>query len=122
MKNPSIGISPIIIIDRKAATPLHKQIYNAFRTAILRGDIRPGQQIPSSRELAFEVQVSRFPVLNAYAQLQAEGYFESRTSSGTFVSASLPEQLSSAQKPVVKPVQSPSGPRHVARRALLFPA
>jgi GntR family transcriptional regulator/MocR family aminotransferase len=122
MRNPSNGISPIIAVDRKATTPLHKQIYNAFRTAILRGDIRSGQQIPSSRELATEIKVSRFPVLNAYAQLQAEGYFESRACAGTFVSASLPEQLMSVQKPVVKAVQSHSGPRHVARRALLFPA
>jgi GntR family transcriptional regulator / MocR family aminotransferase len=122
MRNSSTGISPIIVVDRKAATPLHKQIYNAFRAAILRGDIRSGQQIPSSRELASEIRVSRFPVLNAYAQLQAEGYFESRACAGTFVSGSLPEQLMSVQKPVVKPVQTHSGPRHVARRALLYPA
>jgi GntR family transcriptional regulator / MocR family aminotransferase len=121
MKNQATGISPIIVVDRKAATPLHKQIYNAFRAAILRGDIRPGQQIPSSRELASEIQVSRFPVLNAYAQLQAEGYFESRACAGTFVSSSLPEQLMSVEKPFVKPIQSHSGPRHVARRALLYP-
>jgi GntR family transcriptional regulator/MocR family aminotransferase len=122
MQNPSTGISPIIVVDRKAATPLHKQIYNGFRTAILRGDICPGQQIPSSRELAADIQVSRFPVLNAYSQLQAEGYFESRACAGTFVSSSLPEQLMSAQKPVVKPLQTRSGPRHISRRALLFPA
>jgi GntR family transcriptional regulator/MocR family aminotransferase len=121
MKNQATGISPIIVVDRKAATPLHKQIYNAFRAAILRGDIRPGQQIPSSRELASEIQVSRFPVLNAYAQLQAEGYFESRACAGTFVSGSLPEQLMSVRKPLVKSIQSHSGFRHVARRALLYP-
>jgi GntR family transcriptional regulator/MocR family aminotransferase len=121
MRNVSTQISPIIVVDRKATTPLHKQIYNAFRTAILQGDIRPGQQIPSSRELASEIHVSRFPVLNAYAQLQAEGYFESRACAGTFVSSSLPEQLMSVQKPVVKAVPSRSGPRHIARRASLFP-
>jgi GntR family transcriptional regulator / MocR family aminotransferase len=122
MRNHSTRISPIIVVDRNAAIPLHKQIYNAFRTAILQNHIRPGQQIPSSRELAVEIQVSRFPVLNAYAQLQAEGYFESRACAGTFVASSLPEQLMSVQEPVVKPVQTHSGPRHVSRRALLFPA
>jgi GntR family transcriptional regulator/MocR family aminotransferase len=121
MKPPFAGISPIIVVDRRAAAPLHKQIYDAYRTAILRGDIRPGQQIPSSRELAFEINVSRFPVLNAYAQLLAEGYFESRACAGTYVSSSLPEQLMSVEEPAVLPDQAHSGPRPIAHRSLLFP-
>jgi len=61
-------------VDRSDPTPLHKQIYDRYRAAILRGDFRPGEQILSSREFAAELRVSRFPVLNAYAQLLAEGY------------------------------------------------
>jgi GntR family transcriptional regulator / MocR family aminotransferase len=72
------GISPLIAVDRKAGAPLHKQIYDAYRARILEGNLRAGQQIPSTRELASELGVSRIPVLNAYAQLLAEGYFESR--------------------------------------------
>jgi len=89
------GITPIIGIDRSDTTPLHKQIYDSLRTAILSGELSPGQQITSSRKLASEIRVSRFPVLHAYAQLLAEGYFESRKCAGTFVSESLPEQLMS---------------------------
>ncbi|MFZ0746172.1 MAG: PLP-dependent aminotransferase family protein [Terracidiphilus sp.] len=122
MSNPSAGISPLIAVDRNAATPLHMQVYEGYRAAILRGDLRPGQQIPSSRELAFEVQVSRFPVLHAYAQLLAEGYFESHVGSGTFVSRSLPEQLMSMSGRNRQSPKSPSGPRPVARRTLLYPA
>lgn len=121
MSKPSAGISPIITVDRNAATPLHRQVYDGFRVAILRGDLRPGQQIPSSRELASEVQVSRFPVLHAYAQLLAEGYFESHVGAGTFVSGSLPEQLMSVNRRARLSDQAPSGPRPVARRALLYP-
>ena len=55
------GISPIICIDRGIPKPLNTQIYDAFRAAILRGDLSAGQQIPSSRKLASEIQVSRFP-------------------------------------------------------------
>ncbi len=116
------GILPTIAVDRKAESPLHKQIYDGFRAAILRRELRPGQRIPSSRELASELRVSRFPVLNAYAQLLAEGYFESRVGSGTFVSASLPEQRMSVVLPGTETVQSRSGPRPVARRAFLYPA
>src|ERR1700724_3783791 len=92
MKRVATGISPIIMIDRKAPKALHRQIYDAFRTTIVDGGLRPGQRIPSTRMLASELGVSRLPVLNAYSQLLAEGYLESRVGSGTFVSASLPEQ------------------------------
>ena len=116
----SSGLLPLFAVDRKAQTPLHKQIYDGFRAAILRRDLRPGQQIPSSRELAAELRVSRFPVLNAYAQLLAEGYFESRIGAGTFVSTSLPEQKMSVSLPPSEPVQAPSGPRPISRRSLLY--
>jgi GntR family transcriptional regulator / MocR family aminotransferase len=115
------GILPTIAVDRKAESPLHKQIYDGFRAAILRRELRPGQRIPSSRELADELRVSRFPVLNAYAQLLAEGYFESRVGAGTFVSGSLPEQKMSVTLPSELAVQTPSGPRPVARRSFLYP-
>jgi GntR family transcriptional regulator/MocR family aminotransferase len=121
MRAASVGISPLIVIDRKSPAPLHKQIYDAYRGAILRGDLRPGQQIPSSRVLTNELEVSRFPVLNAYAQLLAEGYFESRMGAGTFVSASLPEQLMSVESPIAPPVHIPSGPRPVAERSFRYP-
>jgi GntR family transcriptional regulator / MocR family aminotransferase len=87
MGDVSGGILPVIAVDRGAANPLHKQIYDGFRGAVVRGNLRPGQRVPSSRELASELSISRIPVLNAYAQLLAEGYFESRVGSGTFVSA-----------------------------------
>jgi GntR family transcriptional regulator / MocR family aminotransferase len=115
------GISPLIVIDRESRASLHKQIYDAFRASILRGVLRPGQQIPSSREFASEIHVSRFPVLHAYAQLLAEGYFESRVGAGTFVSASLPEQLLSVDGHASTSAPAPSGPRPVAQRTFLVP-
>ena len=70
-------------------TPLYRQIYDKFRKRITEGELRPGQGVPSTRELAQELRVSRLPVLNAYAQLMAEGYFESRVGAGTFVASSI---------------------------------
>jgi GntR family transcriptional regulator/MocR family aminotransferase len=122
MSNVSIGISPIISIDRRTSTPLHKQIYDAYRASILRGNLRAGQQIPSSRELASEIKVSRSPVLRAYAHLIAEGYFESRTGAGTFISSSLPEHLNSVEQHVDPLAHVPSGPRLLANRFSRIPA
>ena len=92
MRKASAGFSPVIALDRSASTPLHRQICEAFKAAILDGSLGAGQQVPSTRSLSQELGVSRIPILNAYAQLLAEGYFETRTGAGTFVSATLPEQ------------------------------
>ncbi len=73
---------------------------------------------PPARSVV-ELGVSRIPVLNAYAQLLAEGYFESRKGAGTFVSESLPESLTICKENSPPPVEAGSGPRPVARRALL---
>jgi GntR family transcriptional regulator / MocR family aminotransferase len=120
MSSLALGVSPLIALDRKSATPLHKQIYDEYRAAILRGDLRPGQQVPPTRELAIEIRVSRFPVVHAYTQLRAEGYFESRVGAGTFVSTSLPEQLMSVARQEGPSIQVRSGPRRVAHRSSLF--
>ena len=111
----------MIAIRRKAAGPLHRQVYDGFRAAILRGDLRPGQRVPSSRNLASELGISRIPVLDGYAQLLAEGYFESRSGSGTFVSRSLPDQWGRCQPPQTRPARIDAGPRPVSRRCALLP-
>jgi GntR family transcriptional regulator/MocR family aminotransferase len=80
-------------VDRGSGVPLHRQIYEGLRRAILDGLLRPGQRVPSSRALAMEMGVSRLPVLTAYDQLRHEGYLQGRTGSGTYVSAALPDDL-----------------------------
>jgi GntR family transcriptional regulator/MocR family aminotransferase len=80
-------------VDRSLAIPIHRQIYDRIRRAILDGLLRPGHRLPSTRNLAVELAVSRLPVLTAYEQLLHEGYLEGRVGSGTFVSAALPDDL-----------------------------
>src|SRR5580704_4549079 len=121
MKRVATGISPIILIDRKAPKALHRQIYDAFRTTIVDGGLRPGQRIPSTRMLASELGVSRLPVLNAYNQLLAEGYFESRVGAGTIVSRSLPDQSPMNATAGATPAVALSGPRPVSRRSSSLP-
>src|SRR5271170_5363148 len=86
------AVTPLIALDRKDAKPYHRQIYDGFRAMILRRALQPGQQVPSTRSLATELGISRIPVLGAYDQLLAEGYFESRAGAGTFVSSFLPDE------------------------------
>jgi GntR family transcriptional regulator / MocR family aminotransferase len=117
MKRMSSGLAPIIQIDRRSREPLHRQVYNAYRTAIIHQALRPKERVPSTRTLADELGVSRIPVLNAYAQLLAEGYFEARVGAGTVVSSTLPEQVLLPQSSVPR---LPS--RKVLRRMSVNPA
>ncbi len=121
MKRVASGVLPVIAVDRNVSKPLHRQIYDSYRAAIARGSLRPGQRIPSTRVLASEIGVSRFPVLNAYAQLLAEGYLESRVGAGTVVTSSLPEQLTTSAPAREKDAPAGCGPRPVARRCSDLP-
>ncbi|MGD1081390.1 MAG: PLP-dependent aminotransferase family protein [Candidatus Sulfotelmatobacter sp.] len=111
----------MIAVNRKVPKALHRQIYDSYRTAIVDGSLRPGQRIPSTRVLASELGVSRFPVLNAYAQLLAEGYFESRVGAGTVVSSSIPDPPTSSELTGAPFAARRSGPRPVARRCSILP-
>ncbi|HWY67082.1 MAG TPA: PLP-dependent aminotransferase family protein [Terriglobales bacterium] len=121
MKKISSGISPIICIDRKAPKALHEQIYDAYRTAIIDRSLRAGQRVPSTRMLAGELGISRIPILNAYAQLLAEGYFEGRVGAGTVVSKSLPDQVTPIRlRTVPSSKKAPRGPRVLSKRSSLL--
>ena len=89
-----------IVLDRASATPLRHQIYREWRKGILAGRFRPGDRVPSSRDLAAALGVSRSTVAEAWEQLIAEGYLDSAHGSGTFVCRELPEKLLT---PVRKP-------------------
>ncbi len=84
-----------LTLDPASSTPLFRQLYEAIKHAILSAQIGPGVQLPPTRELALMLHISRQTVLNAYAQLMAEGYLAGVTGKGTFVS----EHLSIAEQP-----------------------
>lgn len=120
MNKIATALIPLITVDRQADRPLHRQIYDAFRAAILRGELRSAQQVPSTRVLARELGVSRIPVVGAYEELLSEGYFESRTGSGTFVSRSLPEKLTLCE-PDASQAQSAQAARAGSQRSDALP-
>jgi GntR family transcriptional regulator/MocR family aminotransferase len=104
-------------VDRTAGPPIHRQIYEGFRGAILDGRLRPGQRVPSTRALAGDLGVSRLPVLAAYDQLLHEGYLVARVGSGTFVSDAVPDDLLRAPAPPAsaRPRPARTSPRAAPR-------
>jgi GntR family transcriptional regulator/MocR family aminotransferase len=109
-------VLPHLPIDRSSKTPLHRQVYDGLRKAILDGMLRPGQRVPSTRALAAELEISRLPVLTAYEQLLHEGYVEGRSGSGTFVSAAPPDSMLRARPVKEAPTTAPSGKRRPSHR------
>jgi GntR family transcriptional regulator/MocR family aminotransferase len=93
----------LLPVDRSSDLPLHRQVYDGFRKAILGGMLRPGQRVPSTRVLAVELGMSRLPVLTAYEQLLHEGYLEGRVGSGTYVCATAPDSRLRAKPRVATP-------------------
>jgi len=95
----------LIQLDRTKTIPLYRQIYDALRQAILDQQLAPGAKLPSSRDLADLLGVSRNTVVNALDQLVAEGYLYARVGAGIFVTSELPEELLyvSASNPAASP-------------------
>jgi len=81
------GLGPELLVrlDRSARAPLRAQLEAALREAIRDGRLPGGERLPSSRELARELGVSRGLVQECYGQLLAEGYLTSRTGAATRV-------------------------------------
>jgi GntR family transcriptional regulator / MocR family aminotransferase len=82
-----------VTLNPESSVPLYRQLYDEIRRAILTGRLSVGTRLPSTRQLADQLAVSRNTVVNAFEQLLAEGYIESRTGDGTYVARTLPDDL-----------------------------
>jgi GntR family transcriptional regulator/MocR family aminotransferase len=112
------GLSPELLLplDRNSGQPLRTQLEGGLREAIRTGRLPVGERLPSSRELARELGVSRGLVQECYAQLIAEGYLESRVGSATRVApglsaaAALVGAVASAGRATLEPAGVPGAP------------
>ena len=72
-------------IDPRSATPLYAQIANRIKVAVAAGELRPGAGLPSVRQLAGQLRINPATVVQAYRELEVEGFVEMRQGAGTFV-------------------------------------
>jgi len=79
-------------IDPRSATPLYAQIAGRIRVAVAAGELRPGEPLPSVRQLASKLRVNPATVVQAYRDLETEGFVEMRQGAGTFVKEVVPER------------------------------
>lgn len=74
-------------LDRKQDTALYLQLCEALAASIESGELSPGERLPSERDLARQLGVSRTTVINAYDELRARGLARGQVGRGTFVEA-----------------------------------
>ncbi|MCZ6917792.1 MAG: GntR family transcriptional regulator [Gemmatimonadetes bacterium] len=79
-------------IDPRSPTPLYEQIAGRIRVAVAAGDLNEGQALPSVRQLATTLRVNPATVVQAYRELQSQGFVELRQGAGTFVKAVSADQ------------------------------
>lgn len=87
-------------IDRESAAPIAVQLEHLLRDLIAKGELGPGQRLPTEMELCARLGISRTPVRRALGQLSARGLLERHPGRGTFVAASAwnAERLRAAEE------------------------
>src|SRR5262247_2299688 len=77
----------LVSIDQRDPTPIYAQLERALRAAVATRRLRPGDQLPTVRQLAVELQVNANTVARVYADLERAGVIETRRGVGSFVTA-----------------------------------
>ncbi|HEU4974745.1 MAG TPA: winged helix-turn-helix domain-containing protein, partial [Baekduia sp.] len=86
-------------LDTAPGRSLRARAEHALREAVVSGRLAPGTRLPPTRALAVELGVSRGVVVDAYAQLAAEGYLETRRGGGTTVAPTAAPELDRSATP-----------------------
>ena len=76
-----------IVVSNKASRPLYEQIATQIKAAIMSGELKAGEAIPSVRALAKSLHISILTVQKAYSTLQEDGFIETTAGKGCYVSA-----------------------------------
>src|SRR5258708_37215341 len=88
----------VLTVDLRDATPIFAQIEHGIRAAIATGRLRPGDQLPTVRQLAVELKVNANTVARVYADLERSGVLETRRGVGSFIAAAAPDLARSSEE------------------------
>jgi len=84
-------------LDLKSGVPFHRQIVDQIRYGIASGRLLPGEQLPTVRDLAVQLQVNPNTVRKAYSDLELLGILNTQQGTGTFV-GDQPVEIEDAEK------------------------
>lgn len=91
----------LIVLNRNSSVSLQSQLVTRLKALVQGRTLRPGQAVPSTRELATDLRISRNTVVQAYDRLIGEGYLDASPRRGVYVSESLAQM--SARRIYVQP-------------------
>ena len=96
-----------LMLEPGSTMSMHKQLTMALKDAIQSGRLAPGQMLPSSRELAQSLGISRDTIVRSYEDLSSQGFIQMKTARGTFVSLNPPVKIDSANEQIApeSPIQ-----------------
>lgn len=89
---------PLLHIDPNDPTPLYAQLERAIRVAIATGRLKPGDQLPTVRQLAVDLRVNANTVAKVYLALEREGVVATKRGVGTFITESQAKESHSASR------------------------
>lgn len=92
-----------IIISNSSDIPIFKQIENSIKEAIIKGDLKEQELLPSVRGLANDLKISFLTVKRAYDELEEEGFIKTIRSKGSFVA---PKNLELIREEKLKEIQN----------------
>ena len=81
-------MASVLTLDPHDSTPIYAQLERGVRAAIATGRLKPGDQLPTVREMAVELRVNANTVARVYAELERTGVIETKRGVGSFISAS----------------------------------
>ncbi len=81
----------VLFIDLKSGVPFYRQIIEQVKFAIASGDLKPGDRLPTVRQLAVDLSINPNTVIRAYRELEIENLLDTQQGSGTFVSENRPK-------------------------------
>lgn len=80
-------------LDPRSGVPTYMQLVQQVRHAVQYGILRPGDQLPTAREVVEDLAINPNTVLKAYRELERQGFAHGRPGAGTFIAADAPEPL-----------------------------
>lgn len=86
----TLPFGTLITVDRQSAIPIFRQIANSLIKLIRKGKIKPGYQLPATRDMASVLKLNRTTIVAAYEEMQAQGWLEVVKRKGNFVTQHLP--------------------------------
>ena len=81
-------VAGVLTVDPRDSTPIYAQLERGVRAAIATGRLRPGDQLPTVRQMAVDLQVNANTVARVYAELERSGVIETKRGVGSFIAAS----------------------------------